>query len=138
MEMLLKRTAKRPGYTIGWLYLNKKGKQFCNTLEPQWRDYAHGAKKVKGRSAIPEGRYLIEVNYSPKMKKWLPILINVPMFEGVRIHSGNTARDTEGCILVGENIEVGKVLNSRYWLKRLMKVIEEAKARGETIWITIE
>ena len=139
MEMYLKRTAKRPGYTIGRLYINnKKGNPFCYTLEPQWRDYAHGDIKIKGKSAIPEGRYLIEVNYSPKMKKWLPLLINVPMFNGIRIHTGNTAKDTEGCILVGENLKKGMVLNSRYWLGQLMEKIEQAKARHETVWINIE
>ena len=60
-----------------------------------------------------------------------------PMFEGIRIHAGNTAQDTEGCILVGENRQVGQVLNSRTWLKRLKDKIVEAKERGEAVWITV-
>ena len=110
---------------------------FCDTLEPTWRDYAHGAHKIKGRSAIPEGRYAVVISWSPKMKKWLPILLGVPMFSGVRIHAGNTAKDTEGCILVGENLKKGMVLNSNIWLHRLMERIGEAKERGEGVWITI-
>ena len=111
---------------------------FCDTLEPTWRDYANGAYKVKGRSAIPEGRYAVVISWSPKMKQWLPILLGVPKFEGIRIHAGNTSEDTEGCILVGKNREVGKVLDSRIWVHRLKQKIVEAKGRGEPVWITIK
>lgn len=110
---------------------------FCDTLEPTWRDYAHGGRKIKGRSAIPEGRYAVVISWSPKMKQWLPILLGVPMFSGIRIHAGNTASDTEGCILVGENLKRGMVLNSNTWLHRLKRKIVEAKDRGEAVWITI-
>ena len=110
---------------------------FCDTLEPTWRDYAHGGRKIKGRSAIPEGRYAVVISWSPKMKKWLPILLGVPMFSGIRIHAGNTAKDTEGCILVGQNLKRGMVLNSNTWLHRLKQNIVEAKDRGEAVWITI-
>ena len=86
MEIYVKRTAKRPDYTIGRLFINtKKGYPLCNTLEPTWRDYAHGEKKIKGCSAIPEGRYEVVVTYSPKKKKTLPLLLGVPMFQGIRI-----------------------------------------------------
>ena len=111
---------------------------FCDTLEPTWRDYEHGAYKVKGRSAIPEGRYAVVISWSPKMKAWLPILLGVPRFEGIRIHAGNTAKDTQGCILVGKNREVGKVLDSRIWLHRLKQKIVEAKDRGEAVWLTVK
>ena len=113
------------------------GEYFCDTLEPTWRDYEHGAYKVKGKSAIPEGRYAVVITWSPKIKQWLPLLLGVPKFEGIRIHAGNTAEDTEGCILVGKNREVGKVLDSRIWLHRLKQKIVEAKERGEAVWITI-
>ena len=98
----------------------------------------HGAYKVKGRSAIPEGRYAVVISFSPKFKQWLPILLGVPKFEGIRIHAGNTAADTEGCILIGKNREVGKVLDSRIWVHRLKQKIVEAKGRGEPVWITIK
>ncbi len=109
MELILKRIAKRKSYTIGKLYID--GEAFCDTLEPTWRDYAHGAYKMKGHSAIPEGRYPLVVSWSPKFGQWLPLLLHVPKFEGIRIHAGNTCCDTEGCILLGENREVGKVLD---------------------------
>ena len=109
----------------------------CDTLEPTWRDYKHGAQKIMGISAIPEGRYAVVITWSPRMKQWLPLLLGVPMFSGIRIHAGNTAADTAGCILVGENLKKGMVLNSRIWLKRLKEKIVEAKARGDGVWITI-
>ena len=97
---------------------------------------------MKGRSAIPEGRYAVVISYSPKFKQWLPILFGGPEFsrkwQGIRIHAGNTAKDTEGCILVGQNREVGKVLDSRKWLYELKQKIVEAKARGEAVWLTIK
>ena len=158
MELILERIAKRKTYTIGRLSLtpdpspiergdskaSPKGgglegaSYFCDTLEPTWRDYKNGAYKVKGRSAIPEGRYAVVISFSPKFQQWLPILLGVPKFEGIRIHAGNCSEDTEGCILVGKNREVGKVLDSRIWLHRLKQKIVEAKDKGEAVWITIK
>ena len=135
MELILTRIAKKKGYTIGRLSIGHT--HFCDTLEPTWRDCAHGGRKIKGQSAIPEGRYAVVISWSPKMKKWLPILLGVPMFSGIRIHTGNTAKDTEGCILVGQNLKKGMVLNSNTWLHRLKQKIVEAKDRGEAVWITI-
>ena len=147
MELVLKRIAKKDDYTIGRLYVRKTvldeysaGEELeyiCDTLEPQWRDYAKGARKIKGKSAIPEGRYPVVITYSPTFKKWLPLLVNVPMFSGIRIHAGNTVKDTQGCILVGENREVGKVLNSRKHVKIVKEKIVEAKDKGEGVWIEI-
>ena len=148
MELILERIAKRKTYTIGRLYIREQvmdeylpgyeDRYFCDTLEPTWRDYEHGAYKVKGRSAIPEGRYAVVISFSPKFKQWLPILLGVPKFDGIRIHAGNTAEDTEGCILVGKNKLVGQVVDSRIWLHRLKQKIVEAKSRGEPVWITVK
>ena len=152
MELILERIAKRKTYTIGRLYIREQvmdeylpgtaDDYFCDTLEPTWRDYEHGAYKVKGRSAIPEGRYAVVISWSPRFGAWLPILLGGPEFnrkwQGIRIHAGNTAADTEGCILVGKNRLVGQVLDSRIWLHRLKQKIVEAKGRGEPVWITIK
>ena len=148
MELVLTRIAKRKTYTIGRLAIIKQVSEeyktyeeeeyFCDTLEPTWRDYAHGAHKIKGRSAIPEGRYAVVISFSPKFEQWLPILLGVPKFEGIRIHEGNCSEDTEGCILVGKNREIGKVLDSRIWVHRLKQKIVEAKDKGEPVWITIK
>jgi hypothetical protein len=147
MELVLKRIAKKKGYTIGKLYVKEdvldeystgeKLTYLCDTLEPKWRDYAHGANKVKGKSAIPEGRYPVVITYSTKFKMWLPLLVNVPKFEGIRIHAGNSVKDTQGCILVGENRAVAIVLNSRKCVDLVKKKIVEAKDKGEAVWIDI-
>ena len=152
MELILERIAKRQTYTIGHLYMLRQvideyssgeAKEYlCDTLEPTWRDYANGAYKVKGKSAIPEGRYSVVISYSPKFKKWLPILLGGPEFnkewQGVRIHAGNTEKHTQGCILVGENKIVGRLLNSCNTLLDLKQKMVEAKGRGEAIWLTIK
>ena len=148
MELVLTRIAKRKTYTIGRLAIKREVIEeyrtyevedyFCDTLEPTWRDYKNGGHKIKGCSAIPEGRYAVVISWSPKMQQWLPILLGVPMFSGIRIHAGNCSEDTEGCILVGKNKIVGKVVDSRIWLHRLKQKIVEAKARGEAVWITIK
>ena len=152
MELILERIAKRKTYTIGRLYIlhqvldeysSGEAKEYlCDTLEPTWRDYEHGAYKVKGRSAIPEGRYAVVISYSPKFKAWLPILLGGPEFnkhwQGIRIHAGNSVKDTQGCILVGRNQRVGEVLESRKWLYELKQKIVEAKARDEAVWLTIK
>ena len=151
MELILERIAKKKAYTIGRLSILEEvideystgtaERYFCDTLEPTWRDYEHGAYKVKGKSAIPEGRYAVVVSWSPKFKAWLPILLGGPEFnrkwQGVRIHAGNTVEDTEGCILVGKNKVVGKVVDSGIWLHRLKQKIVEAKNRGEAVWLTV-
>ena len=152
MELILERIAKRKTYTIGRLYIRRQvmdeylpgteDQYFCDTLEPTWRDYKNGAYKVKGRSAIPEGRYAVVISWSPKFKQWLPILLGGPEFnrkwQGIRIHAGNCSEDTEGCILVGKNREGGKVLDSRIWRDRVKQKIVEAKDKGEAVWLTIK
>ena len=142
MKIELERRWKRKGYTIGVLSVN--GQRICETVEDEDRGLTADmprtelqAKKVKGQTAIPTGTYQIVVTYSPRFKKMLPLLLNVPDYEGVRIHSGNTAKDTEGCILCGRNTQVGTVTNSRYWTGKVISMIEKALNNEEevTIWI---
>ena len=133
MKLVLIRHARRADYTIGRLE-DENGKKICDTLEPTWRDYKGGEMKIPKKSAIPEGTYRVVTTYSLRFRKYLPLLVGVPGFEGVRIHSGNTSRDTEGCILVGQNLQVGKVLWSRITLEKLMKLIENEKE----IYLTIK
>ena len=105
------RKWRKEDYTIGKLFVG--GMAFCDTLEPKWRDLSHGAEKVKGVTAIPEGRYHLTYKYSPKFQRNMPYLENVKNFEGIMIHTGNTSKDTTGCILVGMNSVVGAVLDSK-------------------------
>ena len=128
MKLLLKRIALRDTYTIGKIYID--GEYFCDTLEDKVRDlnkngvFDGDEKKVDGETAIPYGTYKVILSYSPKFKRILPELLDVPCFTGIRIHRGNTEKDTAGCLLVGENKVRGKVLNSTYWEKKLIEKLE--------------
>ena len=141
-------------HTFDSQLLSKKT-YLCDTMEPTWRNllgiklkpeevearYSRQsgvkARKVPGHTAIPEGSYPVVLSYSPRFKRWLPLLLSVPNFEGIRIHAGNYPDDTQGCILVGENKLEGMVVDSRIWLGRLIKRITEAQEQGEAVWITI-
>ena len=132
MKLLVKRLYKKPEYTIGKLYVD--GRYFCDTIEDTDRDLSQimsqqaiALKKQYGKTAIPTGVYKVVLSFSDKFRKTLPLLKDVPEFSGVRIHSGNTERDSLGCVIVGENKAKGMVLNSRATMERLM-----AKLRGQT------
>lgn len=108
MQINVKRTFKGPDYTIGKLYID--GHYLCDTLEDTVRP---AGTKIAGKTAIPAGTYRVKKTMSPRFKKILPEILDVPGFAGVRIHSGNTAADTEGCLLLGLNKAKGKVLESQ-------------------------
>ncbi len=95
------------------------------------------ARKVVGLTAIPEGSYPVVITKSPRFRRWLPLLVGVPGFTGIRIHSCNMAADTRGCILVGENTIVGRLTSSRATLTKLITAIMAASDQGELVWITI-
>lgn len=156
MEVKLFRKYKKSTYTIGKLTVYDERTNAviftCDTLEDKDRGLRQSlpvavnrAWKSKGITAIPTGRYRITLDVvSPKYSKRkqydfcqgkLPRLLNVPAFDGILIHAGNTANDTEGCLLVGENKAVGKVLNSMVTFKKLYEVLKKAEGY---IWITIE
>lgn len=141
--MVLKLCRKwiKPTYVVGELYVG--GIFFCNTLEDQNRDlnkngkFDNGERKVYGKTCIPFGGYEVVVTYSPKFKRELPLLLNVPNFEGIRIHRGNTVEDTSGCILLGENKQKGKVLNSAPYEIKLVKLLKGVLSKGERCYIII-
>ena len=153
MELLLRRIARRETYTIGKLFID--GAYVCDTIEDTDRGLRQDmqpsvirATKRKGVTAIPTGRYRVTLDvksskFSQKKYEktygfcggYLPRLINVPGFDGVLIHVGNTAKDTEGCLLVGRNTKVGKVLESRVTFVKLYERLKEAK---DSIYITVE
>lgn len=154
MELKVKRVAKKDEYTIGRLYVD--GNLFSDTLEDCDRGLTQDmpleeikAKKVYGKTAIPTGTYEIDMNtVSPKFEKrsWakpyggkIPRLVNVPGYEGVLIHVGNTSESTSGCLLVGKNSVKGMVTDSsRTFMSLMSKYLLPAKLRGEKISLTIE
>lgn len=154
MELKVKRKAFEKSYTIGDLFID--GKFFSNTLEDADRGLTQDmpleeikAKKVYGKTAIPTGTYEVDMNIvSPKFKdrSWakpyggkLPRLLDVPGYEGVLLHVGNTASDSSGCLLVGKNSIKGMITDStRTFHTLISKFLLPAKAKGEKITITIE
>ena len=137
MELLLERKWLKDKYTIGNLYVN--GVFFCNVLEDKIVDinkngtFDCGEFKISGHTAIPYGKYDVKVTYSPKFKKELPLLLNVPHFEGIRIHAGNTPEDSSGCLLLGENKQKGKVLNSKTYVTKLTQLLKETERKEKII-----
>ena len=153
MDVRVERRWKKSTYTIGILTVD--GERFCESLEDRDRGLKQsdsplwiGAKKVYGETAIPTGTYNVAMNVvSPKYSavKWykdlcggkMPRLLDVPGFDGILIHPGNTALDSCGCILVGRNTKVGQVTQSRDTFKKLYRKMKAAHDRGERITITI-
>lgn len=133
MFILLHRIARRANYTIGRLSIDDE--YFCDTLEPTERE---GGVKILGSTAVPKGVFRILMSYSPRLKKIAPLLLNVPGFEGVRIHSGNSYNDTKGCILCGLNTIVGRLTESRKMTAAVVGKINDAIKRGEKVTIKIE
>lgn len=149
IKLQLKRIFKGSTYTIGKLYVN--GEYFCDTLEDTDRGLTSEMPiskvkdiKIYGKTAIPTGTYKIVMNVISetfKNRSWakpyggkLPRLVNVPGYEGVLIHVGNTADDTSGCLLVGRNKVVGKVTESTATFVELMNILRD----DSNIEITIE
>ncbi len=128
MTIRVERKWPRDKYIIGRIYID--GEYICNSLEPPWKNNAR-------YTAIPKGVYEVILNYSPKFKRVLPLLLNVPGRDSIRVHRGNYPKDTQGCILLGENTKVGAVLNSTKYEEQFVKLCYAAKARRETITIEI-
>ena len=142
MNIQLKRIAKKETYTIGKLYLD--GVYFCDTIEDKDCGLNQTMsindikkKKVHGETAIPTGTYKLVIDYSNRFKKNMAHILNVPGYEGIRIHTGNTANDSLGCIIVGKNKAVGKVLESKLIYNKLFPILEKAYKEGK-INITIQ
>ena len=126
MRLTLIRIANRPTYCIGKLYID--GKWFCDVIE----DTDRGLSDEMAEEEIIKkkvGIYPVYLTYSPKYKKKMPLIDNVKGYSGIRIHSGNTSKDTEGCLIVGKNKEVGKVLESRKTYNTLFKKLVQANSK---------
>jgi hypothetical protein len=132
MKLLLERKYLLPSYTIGKLSID--GIYFCDVLEDTVRV---PFVKIPGETAIPYGTYIVTITYSDKFQREMPLLNDVPEYTGIRIHSGNTEADTEGCLLVGENKVVGKVINSKITFDKLYPILKETFDKGEEITIEI-
>ena len=145
VKLKLQRIAKKESYTIGKLYVN--GEYFCDTLEDPIRNLVdnnndgdfndEGEGKIWGQTAILNGEYEILYTFSPKFKKLMPVLVGVKGFSGIRIHAGNSANDTHGCILCGKNKIKGGLVDSRITCDKLYTLIKSAKDANKKVIITI-
>jgi hypothetical protein len=130
MKLTLIRDQSTDRSTAGVLSVN--GEFECYTLEDVVREC-----KIHGETAIPAGEYEVALTMSPRFKRILPLLLNVPNFDGIRIHPGNTDKDTEGCILVGESKTRDFIGSSRIAFMRLFNKLADAKEAGERITIEV-
>lgn len=138
VETMLLRLVRQPsknGYTEGIL-LDGESK-ICDTLEDTVRTIRNHEDKVIGYTAIPTGKYRVDWTYSPKFKRYLPLLCQVPWFKGIRIHAGNSADDSTGCILVGVKDKEGHLSLSQYTLNRVNTIISSAILRNESVYIEV-
>ena len=117
MKIKVDRIYKGESYTIGKMYLN--GEYFCDTLEDAIRPV-----KIPNETAIPAGIYKVEVTYSPRFKRNLPLLVDVPNYTGIRIHNGSNKDHTSGCILVGFNTSKAILSDSRKISDQLTNLLE--------------
>ena len=143
MEIKLIRKYYKAKYTIGRLYVNNRF--FSDCLEPPSLHLTERCAlgtiliaKYKGYRAIPTGRYRILITRSRRFGRWLPLLMNVKGFEGIRIHAGNKPEDTRGCILLGFNRRKGYVLDSTRCVLTLVKMMTEAIAKGEKVFVEVK
>ena len=143
MEIKLIRKYYQAKYTIGRLYVNNRF--FSDCLEPPSLHLTERSAlgtiliaKYKGYRAIPTGRYRILITRSRRFGRWLPLLMNVKGFEGIRIHPGNKPEDTRGCILLGFNRRKGYVLDSTRCVLTLVKMMTEAMEKGEKVFVTVK
>lgn len=141
MNLTLKRLNLTPNYTEGELYVN--GVYFCKTLEDTNRDlnkngqFDNNEKKVYGETCIPYGKYKVILSYSSKFKRELPEILEVPNFQGIRIHRGNKISDTLGCVLCGEKVKNGYLSNSTPYEIKLVELLKQANLRNEESFIEI-
>ncbi len=136
MELLLRRDAFNDVCTFGKMFVNLD--YVCETLEDVDRHLENGGEKINERTAIPRGEYRVVIDWSRRFRKNLPRLLDVPQFEGVRIHRGNHAGDTEGCILVGTHRLVDAVGSSAVAFAKLIAMLEAAADRMELVTLRIE
>ena len=139
MNVLLKRDRFGATQTIGRVFID--GKFECYSLEDTVREI-DGAPveswKVPGATAIPRGRYPVKISWSNRFKKLMMEVLSVPGFSGIRLHAGNTEKDTEGCVLLGDIRFATYIGASRIAVNRVYGKAKSALERGAEVWLTVE
>lgn len=136
MTLTLLRRTKTEHYTEGELFNGEK--KLCDTLEDRARTIKSKTDKIIGYTAIPSGTYNIKWTYSPKFRRCTPELEQVPWFTSIRIHAGNTADDSSGCILTGIKDGAGRLKMSKVTTEKLYTLISSAILRNEYVKIIVD
>lgn len=135
MKLTLIREKCTTTYTAGRLLAD--GVDFCLTLEDIDRRIEAGGKKIPGDTCIPRGTYPVVIDFSRRFRREMLHVLDVPQFDGIRIHAGNTVADTEGCILLGSEMAAGFLRNSRTTVQRLFDRVRSALAAGGTVTLEV-
>ena len=142
MKIEIKRIAKRDTYTISKVYI--RGKYFCDALEPRDRGWTNemGSASIHqmrdfGHDAIPTGIYTVHLHWMNKLQAMRPQVMDVPGFNGIFFHEGNTAKDTRGCILLGENSAIGFVGKSKAYIKKFTDIVTDCEKRQEKVELEV-
>lgn len=142
INLRLERRFFADDYTIGTLWINNVW--FSDTLEDRVRDYNRdgdldddGEDKIYGQTAIPYGRYRISIVFWAKHQIYVPYLHHVTAFSGILIHGGRSAKDTLGCILIGENTVKGELRNSGKYVRKLTVILQQYIVKGHKVYINI-
>ena len=135
MNLKLNRDIFTDASTVGLLEVDETFE--CFTLEDTDRKLEDGGHKIQNQTAIPRGKYKVTLTMSNRFKKVLPLLVDVPQFTGIRIHSGNKPEDTEGCILVGRKTGLNAVFESKLAFEQLFQKMQIAEVEGEEIWLEV-
>jgi len=136
MKLRVERGLSGTSSTIGKLYVD--GVFFAYTLEDIDRHLEDGGKKIHGETAIPRGSYKVIIDFSNRFQKQMMHVLNVPGFEGIRIHAGNTDKDTEGCILLGKVRSDNAVFNSREAVNALFEKVRAALDAGQEVNLEVK
>lgn len=139
MELLLAREPSSAASTLGLLFVD--GLIECCTLEDVVREIPGrpvAEWKIPKITAIPAGTYRVQLTHSPRFNRILPELVDVPDYTGVRIHPGNRAEDTDGCILTGQKKSKDYIYDSQKAFNALFAKMVAACAKNEEIWITVK
>lgn len=136
IEVVLQREVFSPKFTLGRLTVD--GKHFAYTCEDCDRELEAGGVKIPKQTAIPRGYYRLTATFSQRFQKLMPLIVGVLQFEGIRIHGGITADDTEGCPLIGRVRTMTGVVNCAERVATLTKMIEDEEDAGNEIWISVQ
>lgn len=137
MKLEIKRRIFTDTSTVGSFFID--GERICDSLEDcdRFLEVDGKAAKIPGKTAIPRGEYKVEITWSNRFSKYMMQVMDVPHFDGIRIHAGNTSADTEGCPLLGNAVDEWTVVNSRVNVQKVFDRVKRALDAKENVHLVI-